>query len=198
MTDGHVDHWLENVVGADIFGLEGALFDALINVRILVSYAIPKIRGLPVAKVKALVALNLGPRRPICLEAQQDLLVVSSGKGGSLSPASLFKGPCNAEPHKIRHPHAVSTSLLGGTVIRKSGWAGAGWLVLARQCVACVGHDGIGGLVIRLFRLVGRRRLVYQWPFGASLGSINVGHPHFLRAAGAKAILEITRRPGIK
>lgn len=99
MADGYVDHWLENAVGADIFGLEDALFDALINVGILVSHAIPKIRGLPVVKVKAHVTLNFSPRRPIRLEAQQDLLVVSSGKGGSLSPASLFKGPCNAEPH---------------------------------------------------------------------------------------------------
>lgn len=96
MADGHVDHWLENVVGADILGLEDAFFDALVDVGILVSHAIPKIRWFPVAKVKALVTLDLGPRRPICLEALQDLLVVSGGKGGPLSPTSLFKGPCNA------------------------------------------------------------------------------------------------------
>lgn len=192
MANGHVDHWLEDIVGADVFGLEDALFDALIDVGVLVPHAVPKIRRLPVAKVKALITLNLGPSRAICLEALQNLLVVPAGEGGPLSPTSFFKGSSNAEPHEVGHFHAMGAALLGGTAVRP-GRTGAGLLVLCRHDVACVGHDSIDGLVVRLFRLVGRRRLVCEWPFGASFGFVNVGYPHFLRTAGAKAILEITR-----
>lgn len=156
MADGHVDHWFEDIIGADVFGLEDALFDALIDVGVLVAHAVPKIRRLPVAKVKALITLNLGPSRAICLEALQNLLVVPASKGGPLSPTSLLEGSSNAEPHEVRHFHAMSTALLGRAAVRP-GRTGAGLLVLYRQDVACVGHDSIGGLVVRLFRLVGRR-----------------------------------------
>lgn len=134
MDNGCVDHWFENVCDADVFGLENTLFDALVDVGILVPYPISEVCRLPAAKVKTLVALDLGPRRAIRLKALQNLLVVPVGKGSSLSPTGLSKRPRDAEPREVRHFHPMSTAPLDGEVIKFE--RNTGGRVLARQSAA--------------------------------------------------------------
>lgn len=177
VVDGHVDGRLHDVVAsARVLGLESALFDALVDGRVLVADSVAQVGGLAAGEVVARITLDLGPGGTVVVQAVEDLVVILLRKGAALAAVRLFEGAVDAQLGQVFHVLAMGAALFLLGRFRVGGALGT----LARLFLADQDVFRVQALAAAL---AGIR---------VALGSGRLARSELIGTASAEAILEIT------